>query len=215
MKYCCLIIIVASFLLVFQPSLLNAEPHLFGNGSKVLVLDDTSLNAQQKKGLKSFIKRAGYFGAFAASPSTGRWDWHNSFSSQADVKAFVLGKCRILGNAPDCKLVAISLPKSVANSSINAVGLSSKQQKYFEKTYLKSARRYPRDYAAFAINGFFGVARWGRGHKERAVADALADCRRYGARFKATDDPEVYNLRLRLGLLECKIADVRRQKDLP
>lgn len=215
MRYSCLISIFASFLVVLQPSLLSAETRIFGNGSKVVILDDTDLNAQQKKGLKSFVKKAGYFGAFAASPSTGRWDWHNSFSSQADVKAFVLGKCEILGNAPDCKLVAISLPKSVANSSVNAVGFSSEQQEYFEKTYLKGARRYPRDYAAFAINGFFGVARWGRGHKEKAISDALADCRRYGARLKATDSPEVYSLRLSLGLLECKIADVRRQKDLP
>ncbi|MFK7835541.1 MAG: hypothetical protein AB8B60_04915 [Sulfitobacter sp.] len=214
MSYSCLRTIAAVFLIFFQASQLQAEPHFFGSGAKVLILDDGGLSSKQKKALRSFVKKAGYFGAFAASTTTGRWDWHDSFSSQADVREFVLEKCKILGGANDCKLVAISLPKSVANSTVNAVGLSSRQQEYFKDTYLKGARRYPRGYAAFAINGFFAVGRWGRGHKETAIARAMSDCRRYGARLKGTDKPEVYQLRLRLGLLDCKIVDVRRQKDL-
>ncbi|MEP1520159.1 hypothetical protein [Ascidiaceihabitans sp.] len=185
----------------------------FGTKAKVLVIDDTGLSAEQTKELRSFTKKRSYFGAFAASPSTGRWDAETGFSSQAKVQEFVRGKCNILGGTSDCKIVAVSIPAALPVSSTNATGLSLAQSEYFEKTYLKNTRRYPRDYAAFAVNGFFAVARWGRRHEARAVSDALADCRRYGARFKGQDTAEVYKLRVKLGLLECSVIDVRRHKD--
>ena len=208
-----LIFALAILLGLSQTQTAHGEPTLYGQGAQVVVLDDTGLTKQQQKGLQSFARERAYFGAFAASPTTGRWDYEGAFNNLATVQKFVLGKCNILGKTSDCKIVAISLPKSIPSTTQNAAGLSSSQSEYYVDTYLKSSRRYPRDYAAFATNGFFAVARWGRSHKERAVSDALADCRRYGARFKAKDTAAVYKLRVSLGLLECKIEDVRRHKD--
>lgn len=184
---------------------------MLGNAKKVIQLEAAELIGEQKKRYAQFTKNTDFYGAFAVSRSTEAWAIQSSANLQHS-KEIAVNWCNKFTPANDCRVISVILSADMNPNTHKAVGLTPGHQMYIKNQYLKKSVQNANRYSALAGNSLYVVSRTRRSFRDRAISDALSDCRIYTSRLKGTEGPERYSVLQKAGALECKILHVTEPK---
>lgn len=184
---------------------------MLGSSKTVVQLEAAELIGEQKKRYAQFTRNTDFYGAFAASRSTGAWASQSSANLQHS-KEIAVNWCNNFTPTNDCRVISVILSANMNSKTQKAVGLTPSHQKYIKKQYLKKSVQNANRYSALAGNSLYVVSRTRRSFRDRAISDALSDCRRYTSRLKGTEGLERYSVLQKAGALECKILHVTEPK---
>jgi hypothetical protein len=206
-----------SFLAAFLLFAVSAFPapasnlELLGSAKQIVQLEQVTLMEHQRKAYSNFVRDADFFSALAVSLTSEAWGSQISSNLQHS-KAVALESCNAYAPEKDCRVITIVLPAGLPPTTEQLTALTPGQQKYIWKEYLQSSVQNARDYAALAGNSVYVVARYGRSFRDRAIEDALSECRRYSTRLKETLAAERYSVLEKIGALSCRVLDVTEPK---
>ncbi|MEO0389786.1 MAG: hypothetical protein AAF218_02475 [Pseudomonadota bacterium] len=202
--------VVFAAIIAILPCAAYADMTDFGPGTQLgRVTTAAPLEGPARRTYAHFRSQMGYFGAFAASPSTGATFWIRNFYDAGTARAAAVQGCAVLSGTDDCEIYAIMMPETLPLDQSQATGLSAAARDGMATVYQEN--REPGKFAAFAISGanHYGYAKaWDSA--EAARDTALAYCQRGVARDMAEIRPEGRAWVRARGMDTCRVIDVEQ-----